>query len=219
MNRNPIFFFQFSSIFCIRFRLEGAIWVLHNNYLWGAQKRRQCVKIMSESVLKKKENVLSLYGSPIALGVLDVLKVYLLEETCIDFESGGVFHLWECLQIILRLAFRIFQNTQRFGGGFQQISGSINSYYFWQIFKWSWLCFSIWLRNQYQSYPDGNLIYRINLMFNCCELGQIPKSAQSTLWRLVQKVQFFAFAAKGEVDAFFKSEKKLLVDTSIPIGK
>ena len=45
-------------------------------------------------------------------------------------------------------------------------------------------------------------------MFNCCELGQIPKSAQSTLWRLVQKVQFFAFAAKGEVDAFFKSEKK-----------
>ena len=54
-------------------------------------------------------------------------------------------------------------------------------------------------------------------MFNCCELGQIPKSAQSTLRRLVQKVQFFA--AKGEVDAFFKSEKKLLVDTSVPKGK
>ena len=44
-------------------------------------------------------------------------------------------------------------------------------------------------------------------MFNCCELGQIPKSAQSTLRRLVQKVHFFAFAAKGEVNAFFKSEK------------
>ena len=133
MNGNPNFFSKFlfpiSSIFCIRFRLEGAIWVMHNNYSeLCTETSPACQKMYFLILEATKEKQILKHWRPWMVA-LDVLNCISPPQTCIDFEAQQVSHLWEaadgfpcCIDWHLGLP---FQNVQSFGLDCQQNLGSI----------------------------------------------------------------------------------------------